>query len=100
MTIDTSKGAAAYFPQLPGDTTKIPGEFVNGVGLGGTIVDADVSSSAAITGSKVTTASTTVRGVVLKSAAHADATTFADLAAAVTYINALLAKLRTAGILA
>jgi hypothetical protein len=100
MTIDTTLDATHYFPTLPAGTAKIPGEFVNGVGLAGTIVNADVASGAAITGTKITAASTSVRGTVLESAAHADATTFADLAAAVTYINALLAKLRTAGILA
>ena len=100
MTIDTSKDASEYFPQLPSGTPDIPYEFLGNVILVGTISDSDVDSGAEISGDKITAATTSVRGTVLKSAAHADATTFADLAAAVTYINALLAKLRTAGILA
>lgn len=75
-----------------------PVSFTTSIGAG-VIVNADVSGSAAIAGSKITTASTGARGVVNQAAAQADSVA-ADAPALVTDFNALLAKLRTAGLIA
>lgn len=86
--VDTATDAAVFTISTDGAT-------------GGTVAAADITDATAV-GRSVLTAEDAAAAGLLTGTASAidDATTFADLPAAVTAYNALLAVLRTRGVLA
>lgn len=79
-----------------GMATELAKEVANQIVSGG--VQIGTTSTTAMAGNRTPTA--TIRGGVLQQTAIADLAGGADLATTVTKVNAILAALRTAGVLA